>query len=122
MVCSMPLSNNETSFAVIGFADPLARVATTFIVVVASPVGCACRPACANKVEIKLAKDKTHNIILAGRRRQLTAFRKLPGRGSLNITNTTQDFFESLLEPLSLCLDFSLEEFGLGVDNSFATF
>src|SRR5207249_2991449 len=78
MSCSTPLSNGERSFAVIGFADPFARVATTFMVVVAAPVGCARRPACANKGAIKLAEDKTHNSNFPGRRVRVTTPGKLP--------------------------------------------
>ena len=43
--CSTPLSNSETSFAVIGAGEPFARVATTFNTADVSEVGWARRPA-----------------------------------------------------------------------------
>src|ERR1044072_2991509 len=53
MLCSTPLSNNEMSFAVIGVADSLLRIATTFIMDEPSPVGCDRRPAWAQRAPSK---------------------------------------------------------------------
>src|SRR6185295_5891054 len=53
MLCSTPLSNSEMSLAVIGGADSLLRIATSFIMDEPSPVGCDRRPACAQRVPSK---------------------------------------------------------------------